>query len=117
MVCVSNEDLSLFGIAFTDASGTAQVIFDDPVQIPGTAKITVTAHNYLPYQDEIAVIPQTGPYVIRDSYTLNDIAGGNGNGLMDYGESELLALDVKNVGIQEATNVIVTLTSRPLYYI
>ena len=93
----------------------AQVIFDGPIQDPGNVKVTVTSHNHLPYQVEIPVIPQSGPYVVKDSYTLNDLTGGNGNGLMDYGESELLALALKNVGIQQATNVVVTLSTSDSY--
>ncbi|MCD4788794.1 MAG: hypothetical protein K8R37_02245, partial [Bacteroidales bacterium] len=115
MVCVSDEDQTVYGVAFTDASGYAQVVFDSPVQNPGTAKLTVTAHNHLPYQADIAIIPQDGPYVVQDSYTLNDQTGGNGDGLMDYGESILLSLAVKNVGIAQATNVIVTLSTGDPY--
>jgi len=115
MVCVSNDDQTVYGIAFTDASGYAQVVFDNPVQNPGTAKVTVTTHNHLPYQADIPIIPQDGPYVVQDSYTLNDQAGGNGDGLMDYGESILLSLAVKNVGIAQATNVVVTLSTTDPY--
>ncbi len=115
MVCVSNEDQTVYGVGFTDASGFVEIIFDGPVQTPGTATVTVTAHNHLPYQSVIQVIPQSGPYVIKDSYVLNDVAGGNGDGLMDYGESILLSLSVKNVGISQATNVVVTLSTADPY--
>ncbi len=111
MVCVSNVDLTVYGVAYTDASGNAEIVFDGPVQNPGMAKVTVTSHNHLPYQADIPVIPQSGPYVVKDSYSLNDLAGGNGDGLMDYGESILLSLAVKNVGIALATNVVVTLST------
>jgi hypothetical protein len=115
MVCVSTEDLSVYGVAFTDASGNAEIVFDGPVQNTGIAKVTVTSHNHLPYQAEIPVIPQSGPYVVKDSFSLNDLAGGNGDGLMDYGESVLLSLAVKNVGIAQATNVVVTLSTLDPY--
>lgn len=111
LVCVSNEDQTVYGVAFTDAAGYAQVVFDEPVQNPGTAKVTVTAHNHLPYQVEIPVIPQDGPYIVKEAFSLNDNTGGNGDGLMDYGESVLISLSVKNVGIEQATNVVVTLTT------
>jgi PKD repeat protein len=115
MVCVSNEDQTVYGVAYTDANGDAEILFDGPVQNPGTAKVTVTAHNYIPYQADIPVIPQSGPYVVKDSFSLNDLAGGNGDGLMDYGESILLSLAVKNVGIAQATNVNVTLSTSDPY--
>jgi PKD repeat protein len=115
MVCVANEDLSVYGVAYTDASGYAEVLFDEPVQNPGAAMVTVSAHNHIPYQSEIPVIPQEGPYVIRESFTLNDATGGNNDGLMDYGESILLSLAVKNVGITVANNVVVTLSTDDPY--
>jgi PKD repeat protein len=115
LVCVSNEDQTVYGVAYTDASGNAQVLFDGPVQDPGTAKVTVTYHNHLPYQADIQVIPQSGPYVIKDTYDLNDATGGNGNAMMDYGESIMLSLGVKNVGIAQATNVVVTLSTTDPY--
>ncbi|MBM3436277.1 MAG: PKD domain-containing protein, partial [Bacteroidetes bacterium] len=115
LVCVSNDDQTIYGLAYTDASGYAQVVFDNPVQNPGTVKVTVTAHNYLPYQSEIPVIPQSGPYVVKEAFSLNDNTGGNGDGLMDYGESILLSLSVKNVGVEVATNVVVTLSTEDPY--
>ncbi len=41
---------------------------------------------------------------------LNDVTYGNGNGLMDYGETELLTLKMKNVGTATADSVKVTLS-------
>ncbi|MCF8406007.1 MAG: T9SS type A sorting domain-containing protein [Bacteroidales bacterium] len=115
LVCLTNADQTLYGVAYTDASGVAEITFDEPVQIPGDATLTVTYHNHIPYQANIAVIPQSGPYVIKESYTLDDQTGGNGDGLMDYGESVELSLSIKNVGITAATNVSVTLSSADPY--
>ncbi len=115
LVCVSNEDNSVYAVAYTDASGVATVDFGGPVQIPGDATVTVTLHNYLPYQAVIPVIPQEGPYVVKDSYELNDIDGGNGNGMMDYAESILMSLSVKNVGVLIAVNVVVTISTEDEY--
>jgi PKD repeat protein len=115
MVCVTNEDGSVYGVAYSDAAGVATVQFDGPVEIPGDASVTVTRNNFIPYQIVIPVIPQAGPYVVKDSWIINDNIGGNGNGLMDYAESILLTLSVKNVGIQMAQNVIVTLATNDEY--
>ena len=115
MVCVSNEDGTIYGVAYTDDAGLANVDFGGPVQNPGDATVTVTRHNHLPYQSVIPVIPQEGPYVVKDSYEINDVAGGNGDGLMDYAESILLTLSVKNVGIEVAANVVVSLTTEDEY--
>ncbi len=115
MVCVSNEDQTIYGIGYTDASGYVEIVFDETIQNPGVATVTVTSHNHLPYQGEIQVIPQSGPYVIKDSYELNDEIGGNDNGLMETSESILISLGVKNVGIAQATNVSVTLSTEDPY--
>jgi PKD repeat protein len=114
MVCVSNVEGTIYAVAYTDATGVATVVFDGPVQNPGDATVTVTLHNYLPYQAIVPVIPQSGPYVVKDSYTIND-ASGNNNGLMDYGESVMMSLSVKNVGITTAENVVVTISSADSY--
>jgi PKD repeat protein len=114
MVCVSNEDGSVYGVAYTDATGVATIVFDEPVQTPGEANITVTLHNYLPYQAVVPVIPQEGPYVVKDSYTINDAAGNN-NGMLDYGEAVLLSLSVKNVGVVTAENVTITISTDDTY--
>ncbi|MFU8844783.1 MAG: T9SS type A sorting domain-containing protein, partial [Bacteroidales bacterium] len=70
-----------------------------------------TKQNYYRYTSVVDVIPPSGPYVVQDSYVINDLSGGNGNGLMDYGESVLLSLTVENVGVQTANNVVVTLNT------
>ena len=114
LVCVTNDDQSVYGVAFTDASGVAEIVFDEAVQTPGNVTVTVTVHNHLPYQAVIPVIPQEGPYVVKDSYSLNDAAGNN-DGMMDYGESILLNLAVKNVGIEQAMNVNITLSTEDTY--
>jgi hypothetical protein len=115
MVCVSNEDGSVYAVAYTDAAGLAMVTFDEPIQTPGDATVTVTRNNYLPFQASVPVIPQDGPYVVKDSFIINDATGGNGNGMMDYAEAILLSLSVKNVGIYTAEDVMVTLSTEDEY--
>ncbi len=103
-VCISNASGSIYGVAFTDANGMALVQFPGPVQDPGTAKVTVTQHNYLPYQGIIQVIPQSGPYVVKELVVVNDPAGNN-NAALDYNETANLSVTMKNVGVTTAVNV------------
>jgi hypothetical protein len=49
--------------------------------------------------------------VVYESYNLNDTTFGNANGLMDYGETELLGLKLKNTGNVEADSVTVFLST------
>lgn len=83
---------------------------------PCTVTLTVTAFNYLPHIEDIDVIPANGPFVVMQDYTIAD-ATGNNNGLADYDEAIKLAVDLKNVGIEDAENVVVTLTSTDPYVI
>jgi hypothetical protein len=82
----------------------------------GTATLTVTAFNRLPYIASIDIIPVNGPYVVMDSYLVADPAGNN-NGLADYNESINLSVGLKNVGIEDASNLAVTLTCSDPYVI
>ena len=87
-----------------------------PGQVPPDQMlVTITKQNYYRYESLVEVIPPTGPYVVKDSYLINDVAGGNGDGFMDYGETNLLTLTVKNVGVQQADNVVVTLNTADSY--
>jgi len=82
----------------------------DP-QLPGNvATVTVVKQNYYRYSQAVNIIPPSGPYVIYENHGIND-SSGNGNGEVDYGENILLDLTLKNVGVQNADNVIGTLST------
>ncbi|MCD6112862.1 MAG: hypothetical protein J7J86_06305, partial [Bacteroidales bacterium] len=65
-VCISNTSGSVYGVAFTGASGHAVVQFQQPIQTVGNVKLTVTYHNYLPHIEDILVsgapTPAINPY-------------------------------------------------------
>jgi hypothetical protein len=110
-VCVTGTDI--FATGYTDATGKAYIDLFSEVLV--TLNVTVRGGNVIPFLGTLEMIPPAGPWVIRDSYTLNDNAGGNGNGLMDYGESILMSLTMINVGNQQANNVNVTLSTANPY--
>lgn len=95
------------------SNGTVTLSFA-PLGNVGTATLTVTAFNRLPYIVNIDIIPATGPYVVYNSYDIND-ASGNNNGLADYNESVGMAVELENVGILDATNVAVTIATDDPY--
>lgn len=102
-------DGELLGSA--DATGEPVTIPIEP-QIPGTImEVVVTKTNHLRYHAEVEVISPDIPYVIYDSYEIND-ANGNNNGNMDYIDSVLLTLGVQNVGNIDANNVSAKLLSQ-----
>lgn len=80
----------------------------------GSMKLAVTAFNRTPYITDIDIMPLEGPYVVYGTQTINDAAGNN-NGQLDYGESVLLTLGLKNVGTEDIADVTVTLSSTDPY--
>ncbi|MBN1340315.1 MAG: T9SS type A sorting domain-containing protein [Bacteroidales bacterium] len=72
--------------------------------------VTVTKQNHYRYSATLDVIDSNVPYVVQESFLLNDNAG-NGNGLLDFGESVKLDLTMENIGQLQATNVNVTLST------
>ena len=110
-VCVTGTELFATGI--TGADGKAYLdIFDE---IEETVNVTVRGGSVYPYLGTMLVIQPSGPYVISETYALNDASGGNGNGLMDYGESILMSITIKNVGTVQANNVNVTISTTDSY--
>jgi PKD repeat protein len=107
--------LSLNGEILGTGMGTGSPV---SIVIPGTQlppdmiDVVVTLQNYLRYEGTVTVIPPSGPYVVKNSIALND---NSGNGLMDYGEDVQLSIGVKNVGIVQADNVTVSLTTADPY--
>ncbi|MCI0474135.1 MAG: C25 family cysteine peptidase, partial [Ignavibacteria bacterium] len=109
------KDTSILGTA--TATGTTQSISIPGTQLPGQIlKVVVTKQNYFRYEAPVSVIPPTGPYVVKDTVILNDASPlGNGNGKMDYGETNKLSLRVKNVGSATATGVNVKVSESDPY--
>ena len=100
--------------------GTA-VATGSPVSIPIIAQqpptivdLVITKTNYYRYHAEIDVIPPAGPYVIQNDAIINDESGNN-NGMIDYGESVLMSLEMKNVGNENGDNIEVTISTSDPY--
>lgn len=108
--------LSVDGEILGTAEGTGAPV-DIPIepQEPGTiVDIVVTKQNFYRYHQAIEVIPPDGPYVIKDSYEINDLSGNN-NGMAEYSEEVMLSLTVENVGNDPAEDVDVTLETDDPY--
>lgn len=107
MIALTVND-EIIGVAIA-GEGTTQV----PIisQLPGNAiRITVTLQNYYRYEQVIECIPPSGPYMIYNAMAVNDPTG-NGNGVIDYGETVALDMTMKNVGSEMAPEVNVTAAS------
>jgi len=84
-------------------------------QVPGYNMIvTVTLPNYYRYEATVPIITTSGAYVIYDSCVVDD-ASGNGNGIIEFGESIDLGVQLENVGSDTAYGVTATLRSADSY--
>jgi hypothetical protein len=108
-----SEDGTIHGRGYVDESGTVDIQLV-PFDQPGTADIVVSAQNRIPYISTIQIVAPEGPYVVFDSYVVNDYSGNN-NGLADAGESILLGVQLENVGPDDAYDVSATLSSDDPY--
>jgi len=93
----------LHGAGLTDASGIINLNIT-PFTQPCIVDIVATKQNRQPNISTINAISPNGPYIVYDSYSINDSLANN-NGLADYGENIMLNVKLKNVGNQIANTV------------
>ena len=96
-------------LAVATGTGSQQTIVIPGTLVP-TTEITVvcTKQNYLRYEAIVTVVPAQGPYVIGNNWVVNDASG---DGILKYGETALIDMTAKNVGIETAQNVVMTISS------
>jgi len=104
-----SKDGVLHGAAFADETGIVELALD-PITVPGNADVVVTCQNRQPYMSTVVVASPDGPYVLVNSYDIDDNSGNNNN-QADFGEDILMNLMLENVGNSDATNLTATLTS------
>jgi len=90
---------------FTNASG--QVTLSITPTSPGTLWVTATAHDFLPYEG--SALANSGPYCIYNSHSIDDNAGGNGDGVISAYETISMPLILKNIGVESAKDVVTNL--------
>jgi len=105
--------LTVDGEIIGTAEGTGSpVTISIEAQVPETQLVvTVTKQNFYRHESVVDIIPPAGSYVVFNAYDIDDMTGGNGNGMMDYGEDILIDMTVKNVGVALAENIEVALSS------
>ena len=104
MVCLSQN--GEYYNAITDEAGHVNIEQD---LLPGEALLVVTALNTETIYSNITIVPPDGPYVIFNACEID------GNGQLDFGEIANLSIAVKNVGIEIANNVDVTISTENEY--
>ena len=93
LVSVS-KDGELLSSVFSDASGNADLEFEDALSIPGSVDLVVTAYNKIPYEVSINVIAPDGAYMLMENVTVS----GGADDILDYGEAGQLYFTFENVG-------------------
>ncbi len=94
-------------VGYGYVSGGVANVTITPFDAPGTMKVTVTAFNKVTYRSDVEIAAPDGPYVIHDSYSIND-ADENNNGVADYKETININQVLRNVGISDAQGVSMT---------
>jgi len=107
--CTIIKEGLLHATGVTDGNGNVTLVFDPVVEEIGDASLIVVGQNCLPDTNIISFVPSEGAYVIYNSHEVHDPSGNN-NGMPDFGESILLTVGVNNLGVQDASNVVSTLT-------
>jgi len=107
------DDYSVYATGVTNGSGA--VTLSPSPTVPGTLYIKAFAHDHLVYEGSLDVAPAAGPFVVYDSYVIDDDtsgeSNGNGNLVVNAGETIELPVTLENVGTDPATNVRATLTT------
>ena len=103
----------LIGRAVADEFGDVLLETFEPIITPEEITVSIIGHNKTRHLGNMVVISNE-PYIIVESYEVNDPAG-NGNNLPDFGESITLNMTLQNVGNQPAENIIATISTNDLY--
>ncbi|MCK4304384.1 MAG: T9SS type A sorting domain-containing protein, partial [Candidatus Eisenbacteria sp.] len=107
-VCMWDDEGTAYDFGITDANG--DVTLHPHPSYPGTMHLVVSDANLTVTDVTMPIIP-TGPYIVIESHTIDDLAGGNGDGDCDAGETIELAMELHNVWTGPITGVWATLLS------
>ncbi len=108
-ICLSNGN-EIIGLA--TATGQPQTITIAPQSLGNEVLLTITKQNHYRYTKKIAVIPNEGPYLIFDSYGINE---QDSNNQLDFDETASINVALHNVGFESIQNVNVELTTYSPY--
>ncbi len=103
----------LLGTKFFTTSGEESVPISNLIDL-GDVVITITRPQTIPIIDTIQAISPSGPFLMLDSFTIDD-SGSNNNGRADYNETFSTNLKIKNIGIVDATNVKIKIVGGDAY--
>jgi hypothetical protein len=112
MVCLT-KGTDDYQYGWTNGSG--QVTFDFRAESAGEIQVVVTGRNHIRYDGTITVTGESGAYVSLSGMTVDDDntggTSGNGDGVIDAGETVDLMLEMINSGASASGNVTLKLRS------
>jgi hypothetical protein len=116
-ICLFKENEVYAVEEVTGTGGMVSVNIDCTPNTPGGLYLTVTGHNYMPFETilDISINSGTHLYVIETAID-DDLTGssnGNNNNIVDVGETIELTLDLENQGQISGTNITATLSLDP----
>ncbi len=102
LVCcwIPTQSPEVHAAVYTNAAGVAMVNVS-PANVGDTMFVTVTKHDFTPYEGHALITAPSGPYVVAGATILND----GGNGQANPGESIDFGVYAKNVGVDAAYGV------------
>ena len=105
------KGLEDYAVGITGHDGT--VIFAFDTDTPGIIDLTVTSPDYMPVESEIGVYAADGPFVYLYDWSVDDdtidTSLGNGDGVIDAGETVELPVTFYNSGTKTARSVKATM--------
>ncbi len=104
-VTLYGEDTEFTATGYCDFSGS--IILDLADADDGDYTLTVTKHDHIPFSETVT-IEQVDQYVDINGIVYDD-AAGNGNGIVNPGETVEVILTLENTGIAAVSDVNVTM--------
>ncbi len=111
LVCAAGRtDTTVHSYAWTDNSGNVDLAVT--TSAPDSIFLTVTGHNLAPYLGVVLALPSSGPYIMRLKSIIDDASpSGNGDGIINPGETINLPTWLKNWGQDPGSGIAGTLRS------
>ncbi len=75
---------------------------------PGVAELVVLGYNKVTYMGQMEIVPAEGAYITVNGYELNAPQANNG-------ETVQMSISLKNVGVENANNVVATISTENEY--
>ena len=112
--CVAiSKNGQLLGSKFYTTTGEESIAISNLNDL-GDVIVTITRPQTIPIIDTIQAVSPTGPFLILDSFTIDD-SGSNNNERADYNETFSTNIIIKNIGIENATNVKLKILGGDIY--